>query len=69
MVKEHFPEAQVITKDGVKVVFEDGWLLLRPSGTEPVFRCFTEARQKKRAQELMDLGLNWIDDILASSST
>ena len=69
MVKTHFPEAQVITKDGVKVVFEDGWLLLRPSGTEPVFRCFTEARQKKRAQELMDLGLEWVNAVLKTSST
>ena len=66
MVKHHFPKAQVITKDGVKVVFDDGWLLLRPSGTEPVFRCFTEARVKKRAQELLNLGLDWIDDVLKS---
>ena len=69
MVKEHFPEAQVITQDGVKVVFDDGWLLLRPSGTEPVFRCFTEAREKKRAHELMELGLEWINDVLKTSST
>ncbi|MFW9934213.1 MAG: phosphoglucosamine mutase [Candidatus Thorarchaeota archaeon] len=69
MVKQHFPEAQLITKDGVKVVFDDGWLLLRPSGTEPVFRCFTEARQKHRAQELLKLGIDWIDEVLKSTHT
>jgi phosphomannomutase/phosphoglucomutase len=66
-VKEQFPEAQVITKDGVKIIFDNGWVLLRPSGTEPVYRCFVEARQKKRAQQLLKLGLDWIDDVLKQS--
>jgi phosphomannomutase/phosphoglucomutase len=43
--------------DGLRVVTDDGWLLLRPSGTEPIFRCFAEARSKKRAKELADLGM------------
>jgi len=35
--------AQVITLDGLKIVFEDGgWLLLRASGTEPKFRFYVE---------------------------
>ncbi len=67
MVKQHFPEVHVITTDGVKVVFDDGWLLLRPSGTEPVFRCFSEAQKEKRAQELLTLGLDWIDEVLKSA--
>ena len=66
-VKERFPEAKVITLDGVKIIFDDGWLLLRPSGTEPVFRCFAEAQQKTRAQQLLKLGLDWIDDVLKVS--
>jgi len=43
--------------DGLRVVTDDGWLLLRPSGTEPIFRCFAEARSEKRAKELADLGM------------
>lgn len=66
-VKEHFTDAKVITLDGVKIIFDDGWLLLRPSGTEPVFRCFAEAQQKTRAQQLLKLGLDWIDDVLKAS--
>ncbi len=66
-VKEHFTDAKVITLDGVKIIFDDGWLLLRPSGTEPVFRCFAEAQKKKRAQQLLKLGLVWIDDVLKAS--
>ncbi len=66
-VKEHFTDAKVIKLDGVKIIFDDGWLLLRPSGTEPVFRCFAEAQQKTRAQQLLKLGLDWIDDVLRAS--
>ena len=42
--------------DGLRVIFDDGWLLVRPSGTEPIFRCFAEARSEERAKELADLG-------------
>ncbi len=66
--KHQVPKASIVTIDGIKLVFDDGWLLLRPSGTEPVFRCFSEARSKKRAEELIQLGLNWINDILTSSN-
>jgi len=43
--------------DGLRVVTDDGWLLLRLSGTEPIFRCFAEARDAKRAEELAKLGM------------
>ena len=36
------------TTDGRKLIFSDGaWLLLRPSGTEPLIRCYAEARSVK----------------------
>jgi phosphomannomutase/phosphoglucomutase len=47
--------------DGLRVVFDDGWLLLRPSGTEPIFRCFAEARDEKRAEELAGLGMRELE--------
>ena len=41
--------------DGVKHLFEDGsWLLVRPSGTEPVLRIYSEARSDKEAIELVE---------------
>ncbi len=41
------------TIDGVKVWFEDGTsLLLRPSGTEPIFRVFAEAESAAAATKL-----------------
>lgn len=45
--------AQVVTLDGVKLkLADDSWLLMRPSGTEPLVRVYMEARTKKRLGEL-----------------
>jgi phosphomannomutase/phosphoglucomutase len=51
---------KIDTTDGVKIWYDDGWVLIRPSGTEPIFRIFAEAKNKKRAEELMQEGLNMI---------
>ena len=41
------------TVDGVKIWFEDGTsLLVRPSGTEPIFRVFAEAKSASAAKNL-----------------
>lgn len=49
-------EAEVVEVDGVKFVYPDGsWILLRPSGTEPVFRAYVESRSSDRAKELAEL--------------
>lgn len=48
------------TTDGVKIWYEDGWVLIRPSGTEPIFRIFAEAKKQERAEELLQEGLNMV---------
>ncbi|MBI5555737.1 MAG: phosphoglucomutase/phosphomannomutase family protein, partial [Elusimicrobia bacterium] len=43
--------------DGVKIMFEDSsWLLLRPSGTEPVVRVYAEADSQDKVKKLIDTG-------------
>jgi phosphomannomutase len=38
-----------VTKDGYKFLLGDGcWVMFRASGTEPVFRCYLEARTKQQ---------------------
>lgn len=44
---------EIDVTDGVKANFEDGWLLLRPSNTNPLIRMAAEARDKKRLDELV----------------
>ena len=43
--------------DGLKIYFEqDEWLLVRPSGTEPLVRVYAETATKKDTQALLDFG-------------
>lgn len=48
---------QTNTMDGVKYILEDdSWLLIRPSGTEPVLRVYAEAREPEMVKALLDHG-------------
>ena len=41
--------SRTITKDGFKFLLNDGcWVMFRASGTEPVFRCYLEARTARQ---------------------
>ncbi len=43
--------------DGVKLICEDrSWLMLRPSGTEPLVRAYSEAKSLKKAKQLIECG-------------
>lgn len=47
----------VQTADGVKYYLDDGsWLLIRPSGTEPVLRVYAEAPDAERVTALLKFG-------------
>ncbi len=45
--------SDVITVDGVGVVLSDGWVLIRPSGTEPVIRITCEASTDKAVESIV----------------
>ncbi|MBN2086568.1 MAG: phosphoglucomutase/phosphomannomutase family protein [Anaerolineales bacterium] len=48
---------KVQTLDGVKYLLEDeSWLLIRPSGTEPVLRVYAEGRDEKMVKALLLFG-------------
>lgn len=48
---------EVLTADGVKVIFKDSsWLLLRASGTEPLLRIYAEGRNKTVVHALLKAG-------------
>ncbi|WP_292466916.1 phosphoglucosamine mutase [Methanolobus sp.] len=48
---------EVDTRDGVKIWYDDGWVLIRPSGTEPIIRIFAESKTKERADAFMNEGV------------
>ncbi len=40
--------------DGIKIFFDDGWVLVRPSGTEPIVRIFSEASTDEEARAIAE---------------
>ncbi len=40
--------------DGLKIIRDYGWVHLRPSNTEPIIRCYAEAKSMDQAKELAD---------------
>ena len=48
---------EVSQRDGVKYIMaDDSWLLIRPSGTEPVLRVYAEGRTNEMVKALMGYG-------------
>ncbi len=54
---------QISRIDGVRVVFEDGWVQARPSNTEPILRVFSESTDEAHAKEMIDDMLGRINKI------
>lgn len=47
--------------DGVKFIFEDGsWMLMRPSGTEPLVRIYAETENKEDLEVLIEQGRRYL---------
>ena len=47
--------------DGVKMYFDNGaWLLIRPSGTEPLLRVYSEAESPELVREILGRAEEWI---------
>jgi len=49
--------------DGLKLLFDDGsWVLMRPSGTEPVVRYYAESTSTADLDKLLEYGRRWITE-------
>ncbi|AAM02133.1 phosphoglucosamine mutase [Methanopyrus kandleri] len=55
----------VLTIDGVKLFYEDGWVLVRPSGTEPLIRVFGEARDRETAIRRVEHWKERVEEIVS----
>jgi phosphoglucosamine mutase len=62
--KEFGDVTDVSTVDGVRLQLEDGWVLIRPSGTEPIIRITVEAHDEVRAKGLLEISRNFVKSVL-----
>ena len=51
-LSNEFPNAD--TTDGIKIIFDKkNWIMIRPSGTEPIIRIYGESDSEKNLETLM----------------
>jgi len=55
-LRKRFSDATVDTQDGLRLVWPDRWLHVRPSGTEPIIRLIAEAPSGADAERLIEEG-------------
>jgi phosphomannomutase len=61
---EKYADEQCTTIDGLKIDFEESWVHMRKSNTEPIIRIYTEAKTEALAQHLAK---RFIEEIKATS--
>jgi len=49
---DKYHNAEIDTQDGLRIDFEDSWVQVRKSNTEPIIRIYAEARSQQKADEL-----------------
>ena len=52
-VKSIFSDAEINSNDGLKLIWNDCWIHIRTSNTEPIMRIYAEAPSKKEAEKLV----------------
>jgi phosphomannomutase len=51
------PVEETVREDGLKILLDDdAWLLMRPSGTEPLVRVYAEAATTEEVADLIEAG-------------
>ena len=64
-IKSVFPAyRQLSTVDGVRLTLQEGWILVRASGTEPLIRLTVEGESLKAAKEIMEKGVMLIKGLV-----
>jgi phosphomannomutase len=56
------PVTKTETLDGFKFRTDHGWLLFRPSGTEPVLRVYSEASSQETADAIVQWGVDMVNN-------
>jgi phosphomannomutase len=66
-IAQKYEREEVSTIDGVKIDFEDGWVHLRKSNTEPIIRVYSESNSVNMAENLSKKMMQDVGEILRES--
>ncbi|HKM41076.1 MAG TPA: phosphoglucosamine mutase, partial [Methanocorpusculum sp.] len=53
-MRKYFADCPIDDRDGIRITKGGAWALIRPSGTEPLVRVFTESENPAEAKTLLD---------------
>jgi phosphoglucosamine mutase len=62
-----FAPDEINALDGLRLQFADSWMLIRPSGTEPVIRVISESMSQKQTGELISKGEELVQSLVEAS--
>ena len=60
-LRQKFSDAKANDQDGLRFDWDDRWLLIRPSNTEPIVRIICETNDEKASTDLASAAASVID--------
>ncbi|MFR9649834.1 MAG: phosphoglucosamine mutase [Rikenellaceae bacterium] len=67
-IKSRYEEEEINDIDGVKIDFDESWVHLRKSNTEPIIRIYTEAKSQDEADSLAEKFIEELTEISKMSA-
>jgi phosphomannomutase len=67
MLMKKYEKGEIDTQDGLRIDFEDHWVHIRKSNTEPIMRIITEARTDEEAERLVNDYQQEINEIITNN--
>ncbi len=68
-LQKMYSNAHFNTTDGIKIDFENSWVHLRKSNTEPIMRIYTEAKSYEKAEQLAQEVISCVHNIQKTLKT
>jgi phosphoglucosamine mutase len=73
-VKKNLPDefdttVDILHLDGIRIDLKNGWILIRPSGTEPFVRVTAEAKEQTNAKNILEIGKKVVEEALTIIKT
>ncbi len=61
---EKYEDEMINVEDGLKIDFEEGWVQLRKSNTEPIMRVYAESTGQEKAEEFANMIIKDVEKII-----